>query len=226
MKKIRVMIAEDVDLLREDFIETVNGQEDMVVVGSASSGAQIKQVALETACDVILMDIEMESIHAGIEAADWIHARKPEVRIVFLTAHETDEMITGAMGTGAADYVVKGCSDEKLLEHIRNAYHGQTSLDPHIQQTVMHEFTRLRQSERSLIFFINNVAKLTPAEREIVRLLLQNKNVPEIARIRCVEAVTVKTQIKGLLKKFGCTRSKEIVRLIHEMKLEHLFIDK
>ena len=132
-------------------------------------------------------------------------------------------MITSAMGTGAVDYVVKGCEEERLLEHIRRASEGRAELDPKIQNTVMQEYARLRRSERSLIFFINNVAHLTPAEHELVKLLLQDKKVAEIARLRCVEVVTIKTQIKGLLGKFGCSRTKEIVKMIRQMNLEHLF---
>ncbi|MBR1972105.1 MAG: response regulator transcription factor [Oscillospiraceae bacterium] len=224
MKQIRVMVAEDIDLLRDDFAETINLQPDMEVVGRANSGSQISQMAMETECDVILMDIEMERIDAGIDAAAYIHSRKPQIKIIFLTVHETDELITGAMGTGAVDYIVKGCPDEKMVEHIRRAYQGETVLDPRIQQTVMTEYTRLRQSERSLIFFINNVAKLTSAERELVRLLLQGRKISEMARERCVAEVTIKTQIKGLLRKFGCTRTKEIVEMIHAMGLEQLFL--
>ena len=74
-------------------------------------------LASQTPCDVILMDIEMETIDAGIRAAEVITAKNPDVKILFLTAHETDDMITSAMGTGAVDYVVKGCEEEKLLEH-------------------------------------------------------------------------------------------------------------
>lgn len=221
--RIRVMIAEDTDLLREDFAETVNMQPDMEVVGSASTGADIIREATEKDCDVILMDIEMENIHSGIDAANIIHERKPQIRIIFLTAHETDEMITGAMGTGATDYIVKGGSEKELTDRIRNAYRGETALNPRIQETVLHEYNRLQKSERSLIFFINNVAKLTPAERRLVQLLLQDKKINEIAAERCVEVVTVKTQIKGLLNKFGCSRSKEIVEMIRRMGLEHLF---
>ena len=204
-KTIRVMVAEDFPLLREDFCDVVSAQSDMEVVGSAASGEEIASLADTVPCDVILMDIEMETIDAGIRAAEVITARHPEVKILFLTAHETDDMITSAMGTGAVDYVVKGCED------------------PKIQNTVMQEYARLRRSERSLIFFINNVAHLTPAEHELVKLLLQDKKVAEIARLRCVEVVTIKTQIKGLLGKFGCSRTKEIVKMIRQMNLEHLF---
>ncbi|MGN8896031.1 response regulator [Flavonifractor sp. HCP28S3_F3] len=222
-EKIRVMVAEDLPLLREDFCDVVSAQDDMEMVGAASSGEEIVALAAKTPCDVILMDIEMESIDAGIRAAEIITAKYPQVKILFLTAHETDDMITNAMGTGAVDYVVKGCDEEKLLEHIRRASQGRAELEPRIQNTVMQEYARLRRSERSLIFFINNVAHLTPAEHELVKLLLQDKKVAEIAKLRCVEVVTVKTQIKGLLNKFGCSRTKEIVKMIRQMSLEHLF---
>lgn len=222
-RKIRVMVAEDMPLLREDFCEILDRQEDMEVVASAGSGQEICALAREKGCDIILMDIEMETIQAGIAAAETIHEEKPEIKIIFLTAHETGEMITSAMASGAVDYVVKGCDDAVLLEHIRKAYTDQTMLDAHVRQTVMQEYSRLRQSERSLIFFINNVARLTPTERSLVKLLLEGRKIPEIAALRCVEVVTVKTQMKGLLSKFGCSRSKEIVQMIHQLRLEHLF---
>ena len=96
-------------------------------------------------------------------------------------------------------------------------------LSARIQSTVIREYNRLRRSEQSLLFFINNVSQLTSTERELVRLLLQDKKVKEIAAIRCVEVVTVKTQIKGLLHKFGCTRTKEIVEMIRQLNISHLF---
>ena len=87
----------------------------------------------------------------------------------------------------------------------------------------MQEYARLQKSERSLLYFINNISRLTAAERELIKLLLQGHKVSEIARIRCVEVSTVKTQIKGLLRKFGCSRTKEIVKTIRELGVEHLF---
>ena len=220
---IRVMVAEDIPLLREDFCDIVSRAPGMEVAGCAATGQEITRLARETDCDIILMDIEMETMQAGITAAEAIHRDKPEVKIIFLTAHETEDIILSAMASGAVDYVVKGCEEEVLLEHIRKAYADEPALERHVQQIVMREYSRLHQSERSLIFFISNVARLTPAERELVRLLLQGLKVQEIAQARCVEVVTVKTQIKGLLNKFGCTRTKEIVALIRQMGLEHLF---
>lgn len=225
-EKIKIMVAEDFELLREDLCDLINAQKDMEVVGDAATGDEIVKLASEKDCDIILMDIEMENTTAGIAAAELIHEHRPQQKIIFLTAHETDNMIFTAMGTGAVDYIVKGRSEEDLLYHIRRAHEGNPVMETKIQAKIMQEYSRLQQSERSLLFFINSVAQLTRAERELVQLLLQDKKVNEIATIRCVEPITVKTQIKGLLRKFGCSRSKEIVKMIHKLNLTHLFISK
>ena len=220
---IRILVAEDFDLIREDLCDTLEQQEDMTVVGSAATGEAILALALERDFDLILMDIEMETTTAGIRATERILERKPEAKVLFLTAHETDNMILTSMGAGAVDYIVKGCDDAELFRHIRSAYAGQPLLDGKIQNLLLKEYSRLRTSERSLLFFISTVSQLTAAERELVRLLLEDRKVKEIAAIRCVEVVTVKTQIKSLLHKFGCTRTKEIVNTIRELNVTHLF---
>lgn len=223
MMAIRILIADDFELLREDLRDTLSAQPDMEVVGVAASGAQAEALAKQTAFDVLLIDIEMETTTAGIRAAENILAEHPDALAIFLTAHETENMILMSMGAGAVDYVVKGCPEEELLRHIRKAYEGEPLLDARIQSTVLKEYSRLRRSEKSLLFFINNVSQLTPTERTLVRYLLDGCKVKDIAAARCVEMVTVKTQIKGLLRKFGCARTKEIVGLIHELNVEHLF---
>lgn len=220
---IRILVAEDFDLIREDLCDTLEQQEDMTVVGSAATGEAIQALALEHDFDLILMDIEMETTTAGIRATERILEQKPEAKVLFLTAHETDNMVLTSMGAGAVDYIVKGCDDAELFRHIRSAYAGQPLLDGKIQNLLLKEYSRLRTSERSLLFFISTVSQLTAAERELVRLLLEDRKVKEIAAIRCVEVVTVKTQIKSLLHKFGCTRTKEIVNTIRELNVTHLF---
>ena len=165
----------------------------------------------------------MDTPTAGIQATEHILERKPEAKILFLTAHETDNIILTSMGAGAVDYIVKGCPDEELLRHIRGVWEGRSMLDGKIQNLLLKEYSRLRSTERSLLFFISTVSQLTAAERELVRLLLEDKKVKEIADIRCVEVVTVKTQIKSLLRKFGCSRTREIVATIRELNVAHLF---
>lgn len=222
--KIKILIAEDFELLREDLCELINRQPDMEVVGEASNGKEIVTLAKNTDYDLILMDIEMEVMNAGIIATQKIIEDNPEANIIFLTAHETREIIVTAMGAGASDYLVKGCEEEEILYHIRCAYEGHPVMERNIHETIMQEFARLQKSERSLLFFINNISKLTPTEREVIKLLLQGYKVNQIAGIRGVEASTVKTQVKGLLRKFGCSRTREIIKMIQDLNIEHLFV--
>ena len=220
---IRVMVAEDMGILREELSALIRSQQDMQMVGAAATGAEMVALAEEQAADVILMDVEMERQNSGILAAEKIRQKDPAQTIVFLTVHENDQIIVEAMATGAAGYIVKGSSNEELLANIRAAAAGTPIMDENVQRKVLREYARLRQSERSLLFFINNISRLTAAERELVKLLLQNKKVREIADIRCVEMVTVKTQMKGLLRKFGCMRTHEIVQMVQQLNLQHLF---
>lgn len=222
-KKIRILIADDFELLREDMIELINKQPDMEIVGDASSGKEIVELAKNTEFDLILMDIEMEQMNAGILAAEKIKQEKPEGEIIFLTAHETKEMIVTAMGVGAIDYLVKGSPEDEVLHHIRCAYEGHPVMESKVHETVMQEYARLRKSEQSLLFFITNLSQLTGAERQMIKLFLQGYKTTEIAKIRCVEYSTVKTQVKGLLRKFGCSRTTEIVEMIRNLNIEHLF---
>ena len=221
---IKVAIVEDFELIREDLKELIDSQDDMEVVWEAGSGGEAAALAASKPSDLILMDIEMETVNAGISAAEKIRDANPDQNIIFMTAHETNEMIITAMGTGAVDYLVKGEDSEEILSHIRNAFAGRATMNSRIQETIMREYSRLQRSERSLLFFIHNVSQLTAAERELVKLLLEGMKVKEIAQVRCVEMITVKTQIKSLLRKFGCSRTKEIVSMIRDLNLSHLFV--
>lgn len=106
-EKIKILIADDFALLREDLRELINRQQDMEVVGEAASGKDIVALAEKLDFDIILMDIEMELMNAGIIATQKIREVKPDANIIFLTAHETREIIVTAMGAGACDYLVK-----------------------------------------------------------------------------------------------------------------------
>ena len=220
---IRILVAEYNEILREDLCQQLNSQPDFSVTGEAPSGARAVELALAEDFDVILLDIEMENIQAGIDAAARIHPQRPQARIIYLTAHDNDDMILTAMATGAVDYFVKGSDNELLFRHIRMAYAGTPIMSAHTQEVMLREYSRLRRNETSLLYFVNTLASLTPTERELIRYLLQGLNARQISEIRVVGLDTVKGQIHRIREKFGCTRTKEIVAHIRDLGLEHLF---
>ncbi len=225
MCKIRILVADDFPIIREHYCKIINNEENMTVVGHASTEQEIVNLVTNgIEYDIILMDIEMDYSNAGIIATEKIRAHNPNAQVIFLTAHETENTILSAMASGALDYIVKGCDDDAIIEHINACYKGSPIMNNNIQAVIFNEYQRLRKSEQSLLFFINNLSTLTQAERDLIRLLMQKKKIREIAAIRFVEEVTIKTQIKGILHKFGCRKSKEVVQMIHDLGLEHLFM--
>lgn len=220
---IEIVVVEDFDILREDIIETLESVDEYEVIGDFDNGKDSIKFIIDEEPDLVLMDIEMESPKAGIEAAKAIFNKIPDLKLLFLTAYEDEELIIEAMNTGSVDYILKDDLDDGLIEHVENALEEEVNLHSKVQKTLMDEYTRFRLSERSLLFFINNVGKLTPAEFEIVNYLLDGKTNREIAEARTVELATVKSQVRSLLNKFGCTRRKEIVNMIKTLELEYLF---
>ncbi len=221
--KIRLLVAEDYAIIRADLVEKLNSQTDMAVVGEAATGAEIVELANATPADIILMDMEMEDIHAGTRATKAILQAGIKAGIIFLTIHETDELVYAALSAGAIDYIIKTEAPEVLFAHIRGAHAGKPSLEPRLQAVLRTEFARLRRSEENLAPFVHAIASLTYSEREILRLLLQDKTVAQMARFRSVEPITVKKQIHGILTKFGFTRTSHIVKLLRDLGLDKVF---
>jgi DNA-binding NarL/FixJ family response regulator len=220
---IRVLVAEDLDVLREHFAERIDRENDCQVVGQASSGAEAYALAGSLRPDVILMDIEMEVKHDGIHAAKKVLKEYPDIRIVFLTVHEDDETLFTAFEAGAVDYVLKTAPESDVLGSIRAAKRGESPIRPEIAHKIRTEFTRIRRNQSQMFDIVAIVSQLTPTELDIIGLLLQDQKIPQMAKARGVEVSTIKSQINGILKKFRKPRTKEVIRTIRELQIEHLF---
>ena len=222
MERIKIIIAEDAEVLLDSFVETFSGDPGLQVVGQAKTASGIIQIASKTDFDIALLDIDMERRHSGIYAACQILNEKPGAKIVFLTVHEDDDTIFKAMEAGAVDYIIKSDDTDKIIKHIKDAYVNVTELEHKVQHILNKEFLRLRKKEADLIYYIKNIAVLTPVEKSMLKLLLKGKTPREISEIRNVEITTVKTQITRILKKFNASRTRQIVNQIREMNLENL----
>lgn len=222
--QIKIIIAEDVDVIRNNYVEILSKDDELEVVGASSTGAGAIKLFKDVGADIILMDIEMETSNAGVMAAQEIFQLSNDVKIIFLTIREDEKTIISAMTTGAVDYMIKSDDGEKIISHIKKAHNDRVEFEREIQCVLHDECIRLAENNENLINFSKKLMLLTPSEREIIKLLLGNNKVKEIARARCVEPVTIKTQIWQMLRKFNVKRTKEIVAQIRELKMEKLFL--
>ena len=222
--RIRVAVAEDEVYLRTRLCRALAEDERIQLVGNVGTGREIIQLVNEQPVDVVLMDVEMERYESGIWAASEIAAVYPATIILFLTVHEEDELIYKAFSAAPnVDYMVKSATREEILKKVVDVFYSRNSVDPKIMRKLTREFMRLRNSSNRLMGFYNVMFTITPSEKELVGLLLQNKSVAQIAKARVVTDGTVKSQITSLLKKFHVRRSREIVAKIRELGLEELF---
>lgn len=220
---IRVLLADDYDVIRTYIKNALERDGDISVTAECSTGEEAVSVYEKGKFDVVLMDIEMADRDDGIRAADTILKKDDSIPLLYLTSHESDETILRAMSNGARDYIVKGCDDRELSERVRKAVDGSVQLDSAVQRVLLDEYKRLRKSEKSLLYFIQNLGNLTPAEKELISYFIEGLKVREIAERRFVETTTVKSQIRTLLQKFGVSRSTEVVKMVKELGVEYLF---
>ncbi len=219
MTAIKIVIADDMEAHRRRLERIIHSHADMELAGSLSTGSETVLCALQSRPDIILMDIEMETQFAGIEAAKEIHQRLPETKIIVLTVHEDDNIIFAAFQTGIVDYMIKSSTPEEIADGIRSAYQDDSPIRPIIAKKLRNELVRVKNTETKLMSVLNIISLLTPSELEILKLLCQSHSRQKIAELRSVELETIKKQINGILKKFNMQRSKDVVRLINELKI-------
>ena len=136
---IKIMLCDDLKTIRDSFVQAINRQEDMQVVYAAASGSEAVEYLnhCEALPDIILMDIQMESEKAGIEATRQIHEKYPRIKILMLTIFENDDLLIEAYLAGAVDYIVKDVSWKKICDTLRSA-----SVNENFVGTIIREKTR------------------------------------------------------------------------------------
>ena len=222
MDKIRLMIVDDMTDIREYFNMILSKEPDITLIGQASSGIEAVQKARELKPDVILMDIQMETRTAGIDATIAIRASNPDIKIIILTIHEEDEYLFQAYCAGVMDYIVKTDSISQIINSIRTVYSNQLMLRPGIADKIIYEFSRLKSQQRSMLYILNIISKLTNSEFEILKCFYEGNTYKTISETRFVSPATVKSQVNSILKKFEMKSMKEVVRLLEQLDFDRI----
>ncbi len=222
MDKIKLMIVDDMMDIREYFNMILSKEPDIEVIGLASSGIEAVQKARDLKPDVILMDIQMETRTAGIDATTVIKGINPNIKIIILTIHQEDEYLFQAYCAGVMDYIVKTDSLSQIINSIRTVYSNKLMLRPGIADKIIDEFSRLKTQQNSLIYILNIISKLTNSEFEILKCFYEGCSYKTISETRFVSPATVKSQVNSILKKFEMKTMKEVVKLLKQMNFDEI----
>jgi DNA-binding NarL/FixJ family response regulator len=217
---IRIIVADDHQVVRSGFAALLGTQPDFTVVGTASDGAEAVQVSRELQPDVVLMDVRMPGTD-GIEATRQLAAppdspgRGP--RILILTTFDLDEYVYDALCAGASGFLLKDVTAERLFDAVRVVAAGDALLAPAVTRRLISEFARIRPRSDSPP--APALAALTARETQVLKLLAEGLSNPEIAERLVVTEETVKTHVSRMLAKLGLRDRTQAVVAAYESGL-------
>lgn len=203
---IRILIAEDHQVVRQGFVALLNMVDGLTIVAEASNGQQAVDLFRQHKPDVTLMDLRMPGM-GGVETITAIRRDFPEARIIVLTTFDGDEDIFRAIQAGARGYLLKGMSVDELIDAIQTVHHGRSKIPAAVAE---------RLAER-----LSGNA-LTERETEVLKNIVGGKSNKEIASALFISEATVKTHINNLLSKLGATDRTQAARIALQRGIVHL----
>jgi DNA-binding NarL/FixJ family response regulator len=213
---IRVLLADDQELVRAGFQALLDAQDEIDVIGAAADGREAVDLARKLKPDVVLMDIRMPVLD-GLQATQEI-AGDPKlnrVRIVILTTFELNEYVFDAIRAGASGFLVKDTKPADLIEAVRVVAGGDALLSPSVTRTLIAEFAaRAKQPPNSA-----GLDELTDREREVMALAAGGLSNEQIAQRLIVSVATAKTHISRAMVKLGVRDRAQLVVLAYETGL-------
>lgn len=193
MSKIRVMVVEDVAIIREGLAALLAMNPDVELVGQAEDGYMAVEMVASARPDVILLDIQMPGLD-GLATLPKLLAAKPDVRILMLTSFADPERVFDAIKAGAHGYFLKDVGYKKLAQVIKDLHNGQSFIEPSIAFKVIQEMKNPTQ-------VMYTPDPLTNREVEVLQLIAQGKSNQEIALELCVTPPTVAKYVSSILSK-------------------------
>ncbi|MCI0890109.1 MAG: response regulator transcription factor, partial [Chloroflexi bacterium] len=172
-EKIRVMIVDDHEVVREGLRSLLRRRQELAVVGEAGSMASAIEEARRTEPDVIIMDVRLPD-GSGVEACREIRAERPDTKVIMLTSYADEEAVFASIMAGAVGYLLKQTSTKTLIEAIERVMQGESLLDPAVTQRVLERVRSGKQDEDE------ELALLSEQERKILDLIAKGMTNKEI----------------------------------------------
>lgn len=207
-----MLIGDDHTIVRSGVRLLLEAEADIDVVGEAGNGLEVLALAEALSPDVIIMDIAMPEMD-GLEATRRIKAQMPQINVLVLTMHRSDEYFYEMLRAGASGYVLKGARTSELINAVRVVSRGEVFLYPTMAQRLVQDYFSLKGNN------IDQDVSLSPREKEILRFIAEGYSNKEIAEKLVISQSTVHTHRSNLLTKLGLNSRHELVQYARERGL-------
>jgi DNA-binding NarL/FixJ family response regulator len=207
---IRVLVADDQQLLRVGFRVILEAEPDISVVGEAADGVEAVERAGSTRPDVVLMDVRMPRLD-GLAATEQLMSRPNPPRVVVLTTFDQNEYVVRALKAGAYGFLLKDAPPSRLITAIRAAASGEALIEPSITRRLIERFAVAEPATPPTVLDV-----LTDRERDVLRLVARGMSNAEIAAEMVIADTTVKTHVARILTKLGLRDRVQAVVLAYD----------
>jgi DNA-binding NarL/FixJ family response regulator len=201
----KILIADDHSIVRSGLKKVLDAKPDLEVVAEAEDGHEAVEKALKEDVHLVILDVSMPRM-TGIQAATELHKRKPELRIVMLSMHDSEQFLFEALKAGASGYVLKTGADTDIVDAVRAAMRGDSFLYPSAVTTLVRDYVE-RRGRGEEQFDV-----LTPRELEVLKLIAEAYTSKQIAKTLFISIKTVERHRQNILDKLGMRDRVELTR--------------
>jgi DNA-binding NarL/FixJ family response regulator len=208
MTGVRILIADDHELIRRGLVATLADVPGWSVVGEAENGRRAVDLARSTHPDVVILDMTMPELN-GLEATRQILSDRSSTRVLILTAHESEQLVREVLDAGAQGYVLKSDAGKALVTAVEALMDGRPFFTSKVARIVLDGFLRNHEGNGG---GDGTIPALSPREREIVQLLAEGKSNKEVARALGITVKTAETHRGNIMRKMQFNSLSDLIR--------------